>query len=137
MPTLASTQVNFTRLDALLGTAGTMRRALTEAVHHARHRSAFGRRLAEQPLMRNVLCDLAVESEAAMALGMRCARAFDESEPPVSSEQAKALRRVATAFGKYWVCKRGAAMGPRRSNASVATAISRRPRWRASTATSS
>ncbi|MDX6581216.1 MAG: putative acyl-CoA dehydrogenase [Solirubrobacterales bacterium] len=110
VPTLASTQVNFTRLDALLGTAGTMRRALAEAVHHTRHRSAFGRRLAEQPLMRNVLCDLAVESEAAMALALRCARAFDESEPPASSEQAKALRRVATAIGKYWVCKRGAAM---------------------------
>jgi len=100
--------VNFTRLDALLGTAGLMRRALAEAVHHTRNRSAFGRLLTEQPLMRNVLCDLAVESEAAMALGMRCARAFDESEPPASSEQARALRRVATAIGKYWVCKRGA-----------------------------
>ncbi len=110
VPTLVSTQVNFTRLDALLGTAGTMRRALAEAVHHTRHRAAFGRLLTEQPLMRNVLCDLAVESEAAMALGLRCARAFDESEPPASSEQAKALRRVATAIGKYWVCKRGAAM---------------------------
>jgi putative acyl-CoA dehydrogenase len=110
VPTLVQTQVNFTRLDALLGTGGTMRRALAEAVHHARHRGAFGRLLADQPAMRNVLCDLAVESEAAMALGMRCARAFDESEPPASSEQAKALRRVATAIGKYWVCKRGAAM---------------------------
>jgi putative acyl-CoA dehydrogenase len=60
--------------------------------------------------MQNVLCDLAVESEAAMVLAMRCARAFDESEPPASSEGAKALRRVATAIGKYWVCKRGAAM---------------------------
>ena len=108
VPTLVSTQVNFTRLDALLGTAGLMRRALAEAVHHTRNRSAFGRLLTEQPLMRNVLCDLAVESEAAMALGMRCARAFDESEPPASSEQARALRRVATAIGKYWVCKRGA-----------------------------
>ncbi len=109
VPTLASTQVNFTRLDALLGTAGLMRRAVSEAVHHARHREAFGRRLAEQPLMQNVLCDLAVEAEAAMALGMRCARAFDESEPPASSESERALRRVATAIGKYWVCKRGAA----------------------------
>jgi putative acyl-CoA dehydrogenase len=110
VPTLVQTQVNFTRLDALLGTGGTMRRALAEAVHHTRHRSAFGLPLAEQPAMRNVLCDLAVESEAAMVLGMRCARAFDESEPPASSEQARALRRVATAIGKYWVCKRGAAM---------------------------
>ena len=75
-----------------------MRRGVAEAVHHARHRSAFGARLAEQPLMLNVLADLAVESEAATASALRLARAYDEDDKP--------LRRFATAVMKYWICKR-------------------------------
>jgi putative acyl-CoA dehydrogenase len=94
-------QIGPTRLDTLLGVAGMTRRAVAEAVHHARHRSAFGGLLAEQPAMRNVLADLALESEAATASAMRVARAWDtESELP--------FRRLATAVVKYWVCKRGA-----------------------------
>jgi putative acyl-CoA dehydrogenase len=71
---------------------------VAQAVHHARHRSAFGATLVEQPAMRNVLADLALESEAATATAMRIARAYDESNGP--------LRRFATAVSKYWVCKR-------------------------------
>jgi putative acyl-CoA dehydrogenase len=80
-----------------------MRRALVQAVHHARHRSAFGRPLAEQPLMRNVLADLALESEAATALALRVARAIDASP---RDDAERALARIITAVGKYWVCKR-------------------------------
>jgi putative acyl-CoA dehydrogenase len=93
--------VNHTRLDCLLSTASGMRRGLTEAVHHTSHRAAFGRPLVEQPLMRNVLADLALESEAATAAAFRVAAAYDGDEP--------AFRRIATAIMKYWVCKRGAA----------------------------
>ena len=77
---------------------------VANATWHAAHRSAFGKRLADQPLMRNVLADLAIESEAATALAMRVARAYDETE---FDERARHLRRLATAIGKYWVCKRG------------------------------
>ena len=90
--------VNHTRLDCLIGSASAMRWGLAQAVHHARHRSAFGRLLAEQPLMQNVLADLAIESEAATATAMRVARAYDEQDAP--------FRRFATAVMKYWVCKR-------------------------------
>ena len=90
--------VNHTRLDCLIGSAAAMRWGLVQAVHHARHRSAFGRLLAEQPLMQNVLADLAIESEAATATAMRVARAYDEEDAP--------FRRFATAVMKYWVCKR-------------------------------
>jgi putative acyl-CoA dehydrogenase len=90
--------VNHTRLDCVIGAAGMMRRALHEAVSHARQRKAFGRLLIEQPLMTNVLADLALESEAATLLMMRLARAYDRSEAP--------FRRLATAVSKYWVCKR-------------------------------
>jgi putative acyl-CoA dehydrogenase len=96
-----------TRLDCVLGSAGIMRAALTHAVHHARRRSAFGKPLSEQPLMQNVLADMALESEAATALGMRLARCFDESD---DAAQAM-LARVLTPAGKYWVCKRGPALG--------------------------
>ena len=75
-----------------------MRRAVAEATHHAAHRSAFGRLLAEQPLMRNVLADLCVESEAATVTALRLARAFDEADAP--------FRRLATAVAKFWICKR-------------------------------
>jgi putative acyl-CoA dehydrogenase len=90
--------VNHTRLDCLIGSAASMRWGVAQAVHHARYRSVFGKRLAEQPLMRNVLADLAVESEAATAAAMRIARAYDEDDA--------AFRRFATAVMKYWVCKR-------------------------------
>lgn len=95
--------VALTRQDCLIGSSGIMRQALVNAVHHARYRKAFGQRLVEQPLMRNVLADLALESEAAVALSFRVARAIDASARD-SSERAFA--RVATAIGKYFVCKR-------------------------------
>jgi putative acyl-CoA dehydrogenase len=80
-----------------------MRQAVTQAAHHAAHRSAFGRRLADQPLMANVLADLAVEAEAATALVMRVAGAFDRAG---ADPGEAAFRRLATAVAKYWVCKR-------------------------------
>ena len=94
--------VNHTRLDCLLGSTTGLRRGTLEAIHHARHRSAFGARLVDQPAMTNVLADLAVESEAATVTAMRVARAYDEP-----SEGA--FRRFATAVTKYWVSKRAAA----------------------------
>jgi len=94
--------VNHTRLDCLLGSATGLRRGTLEAIHHARHRSAFGARLVEQPAMRNVLADLAIESEAATVTAMRVARAYDEPGEG-------AFRRFATAVCKYWVSKRAAA----------------------------
>ncbi|HLY47619.1 MAG TPA: acyl-CoA dehydrogenase family protein [Solirubrobacteraceae bacterium] len=91
--------VNHTRLDCLLGATTGLRRGVVEAIHHARHRSAFGKLLSEQPAMRNVLADLAVESEAATVAALRVARAYDE-------DSESAFRRFATAVMKYWVCKR-------------------------------
>ena len=96
--------VSHTRLDCVGGSAATMRAALVEAVHNAVHREAFRRKLIDQPLMRNVLADLALESEAAMALGMRLARAYDEGR--AGDPTAAAFARIATAAGKYLVCKR-------------------------------
>ena len=96
--------VAHTRLDCVLGAAATMRQAAAQALHHAAHRSAFGSTLVDQPLMRVVLADLAVESEAATVTGLRLARAFDDAAH--GDEAAAAFRRVATAVGKYWVCKR-------------------------------
>jgi putative acyl-CoA dehydrogenase len=96
--------VALTRLDCLIGSAALMRQALVQALHHTRHREAFGKKLVDQPLMRNVLCDLALESEAATALAMRTARSVDAAERGDQSEAA--LARVVTALGKYWVCKR-------------------------------
>jgi putative acyl-CoA dehydrogenase len=95
--------VNHTRLDCLLGATTGLRRGTLEAIHHARNRSAFGALLVEQPAMRNVLADLAIESEAATAVAMRVARSYDEGEA------AGAFRRFATAVIKYWVCKRAPA----------------------------
>ncbi len=95
--------VNCTRLDCVTGSAALMRQALVQAVHHARHRHAFGSRLVEQPLMANVLADLALESEAATSLMVRLAGAADQAE---GDEQEERLRRIGTAVGKYWVCKR-------------------------------
>jgi putative acyl-CoA dehydrogenase len=92
--------VNHTRLDCLIGSTTSLRRGTIEAIHHARHRSAFGARLVDQPAMLNVLADLAIESEAATATALRLARAYDEDDVP--------FRRFATAVMKYWVCKRAA-----------------------------
>jgi putative acyl-CoA dehydrogenase len=96
-----------TRLDCALGTAGLMRAALTLAIHHTRERMAFGKRLAEQPLMKNVLADLALESEAATALALRVAHTIDATENG-SNEHEAVMRRVLTPVAKFWICKRGA-----------------------------
>ena len=92
----------FTRLDCCTGSAGMMRQAVVQALHHAHHRKAFGSSLIDQPLMRNVLADMAVESEAATVLSLRLARAFDSEQP-----REVALRRALTSAAKFWVCKRG------------------------------
>jgi putative acyl-CoA dehydrogenase len=94
--------VNHTRLDCLIGSATGLRRGTLEAIHHTRHRSAFGARLADQPAMRNVLADLAIESEAAAVSMLRVARSYDDPGDG-------AFRRFATAVMKYWVSKRAAA----------------------------
>ncbi|WP_171168944.1 acyl-CoA dehydrogenase family protein [Streptomyces sp. I05A-00742] len=99
--------VNMTRLDCVIGSAAGMRAGLRQALHHTAHRRAFGAELIDQPLMRNVLADLAVESEAATLLAMRLAAALDRAEAGDTRERA--LRRLALAAGKYWVCKRGSA----------------------------
>jgi putative acyl-CoA dehydrogenase len=93
--------VHHTRLDCVIGAAALMRRALIEALHHTGHRQAFGRKLVDQPLMQNVLADLAIESEAATVLTMRLARAFDQGD-----ETDRTFARLAVAAGKYWVSKR-------------------------------
>ena len=98
--------VALTRLDCMIGSASLMRQALVQALHHASHRKAFGKRLIEQPLMRNVLADLALESEAATALTFRVARAVDAGE---RDPHEAAMARLATALGKYWICKRAPA----------------------------
>jgi putative acyl-CoA dehydrogenase len=101
-----------TRLDCALGTAGLMRQALSLAIHHADERRAFGQLLSAQPLMKNVLADLALESEAATALSMRVALSVDRTEHPEGCDrdtrEAEALmRRVLTPVAKFWICKRG------------------------------
>ncbi|HET8703986.1 acyl-CoA dehydrogenase family protein [Castellaniella sp.] len=93
---------SYTRLDCVLGSTALMRQALVQGVHHARHRRAFGRLLIDQPLMRQVLADLALESEAATVLALRLAGAFDRAGQP--AEQA--LRRLLTPAAKFWICKR-------------------------------
>jgi len=94
-----------TRLDCALGTSGLMRQSLALALDHCAQRQAFGKRLVEQPLMRNVLADLALESEAATALAMRLARTLDRR----ADAQEAAMRRLLTPVAKFWICKRGAA----------------------------
>jgi putative acyl-CoA dehydrogenase len=94
--------VNHTRLDCLLGSTTSLRRGTLEAIHHARHRAAFGALLVDQPAMRNVLADLAIESEAATVAALRVARGYDDPGDPD-------FRRFATAVMKYWVSKRAAA----------------------------
>jgi putative acyl-CoA dehydrogenase len=92
-----------TRFDIVVGVAGMMRAGLNEALHHARHRSAFGKRLAEHGLMQNVLADLALETQAAMLMAFRLAAAFDAS---ASDEGERHLQRILTPIAKYWLCKR-------------------------------
>lgn len=94
--------VNFTRLDCILGSAALMRQGLAQASHHAAHRQTFGRLLLDQPLMQNVLADLAIEAEAALVLGLRLAAACDKT---ASLHEAN-FKRLGTAIGKYWVTKR-------------------------------
>jgi putative acyl-CoA dehydrogenase len=96
--------VTHTRLDCVIGSAASIRQGTAQAIHHARHRSAFGKLLIDQPLMRNVLADLALESEAATAGMMRLARAFDQAA--AGDEGAALFKRLATAVLKYWTCKR-------------------------------
>jgi putative acyl-CoA dehydrogenase len=97
-----------TRLDCVLGSAGLMRKALAEAAWHVSHRSAFGGLLVDKPLMQNVIADLALESEAATAVGIRLAAAVDAVETPGHPDRAHeaALRRIALPLAKFWVCKR-------------------------------
>jgi putative acyl-CoA dehydrogenase len=103
VPTIIE-MVNLTRLDCTLGSATSMRTGLTRAIHHAQHRKAFGAYLIDQPLMRNVLADLAVEAEAATIVAMRMAGATDKA---LRGDQNEALlRRIGLAASKYWVCKR-------------------------------
>ena len=90
-----------TRLDCAIGSAGILRAALSQAIHHARARHAFGAALIDQPLMRSVLADLAIESEAATALVLRVGALFDDD-----TERSVELRRVLTPVAKFWICKR-------------------------------
>ena len=94
--------VAMTRFDCMVGSSGGIRQATAQALHHCAHRSAFGGRLSEQPLMQNVLADLTLESEGALALTMRMARALDNQD----DQHERALARLVTAVGKYWICKR-------------------------------
>ena len=94
--------VAMTRYDCMIGSSSGMRQAAAQAIHHAQNRAAFGARLSEQPLMQNVLADLAIENEAAMTLTMRVARAMDQQD----NEHERLLSRIATPVGKYWICKR-------------------------------
>jgi len=109
VPTIIE-MVGHTRLDCVIGSAAGMRAAVVNATHHAAHRSAFGKTLIDQPLMANVLADLCLESEATTALAMRLARAYDEAaadaEAGEDSSDAQLFKRLATAVGKYWTCKR-------------------------------
>jgi putative acyl-CoA dehydrogenase len=109
VPTIIE-MVGHTRLDCAIGSAAGMRTGVLRAVHHASHRKAFGKLLADQPLMRNVLADLCVEAEATTALAMRLARAYDEADADAAEGRndtdAQLFKRLATAVGKYWTCKR-------------------------------
>jgi putative acyl-CoA dehydrogenase len=98
---------HLTRLECAIGSAALIRQAVVQAIHHARHRVAFQRALVDQPMMTNLLADLAVESEAALWLAMRAAAALDASE---RDEGEKALNRILTPIAKYWVCRRAPAV---------------------------
>jgi len=109
VPTIIE-MVGHTRLDCVIGAAAGMRAGVVNATHHAAHRSAFGKTLIDQPLMRNVLADLCLESEASTALAMRLSRAYDEAandaREGIDDSDAQLFKRIATAVGKYWTCKR-------------------------------
>jgi putative acyl-CoA dehydrogenase len=105
VPTIIE-MANHTRLDCVLSSTGMMRHATVQAIHHMSHRAAFGAKLVDKSLARNVLADLALESEAAEVLALRIARAYDASHTREDGEQETAFRRIATAVAKYWVCKR-------------------------------
>lgn len=105
VPTIIE-MTTYTRLDCVVGSAGMMRAAVTQAMHHAAHRTAFGKRLLDAPLMRTVLADMALEAEGAIALGLRLARAFDHQEEPGEV----AVRRILTPASKFFVCKRAPAL---------------------------
>lgn len=98
----AMEDAHYTRLDFAVGSAAVMRQALTQAIHYGRGREAFNKSLSEQPLMQNVLADLAIESEAAMMLTLRIARSFDEAP---ASESAAHLQRIGPPLVKFFVCK--------------------------------
>jgi putative acyl-CoA dehydrogenase len=104
VPTIIE-MANHTRLDAALSSAALMRHATMQAIHHMTHRAAFGDKLIDKPLARNVLADLALEAEAAEVLTLRLARAYDASHTQAGEHEA-AFRRIATAVAKYWLCKR-------------------------------
>jgi putative acyl-CoA dehydrogenase len=106
VPTIIE-MVNHTRLDCVIGSAALMRQAVAQAIHHAMHRHAFGKLLINQPLMRVVLADLAIESEAATALMLRLARATDRAQ---DDPREAHIQRLGTAIGKYWVSKRAIAV---------------------------
>lgn len=105
VPTIIE-MVSLTRFDCMIGSSALMRQALTQAAHHCAYRKVGGRVLAEQPLMQNVLADLALESEAALALTLRMGKALDNAH----DEQEEKFARLVTAIGKYWICKRAPAM---------------------------
>jgi putative acyl-CoA dehydrogenase len=109
VPTIIE-MVGHTRLDCVIGAAAGMRAGVVNATHHTAHRSAFSKTLIDQPLMRNVLADLCLESEAATALAMRLSRAYDEASSDaregIDDSDAQLFKRIATAVGKYWTCKR-------------------------------
>ena len=105
VPTIIE-MVAMTRFDCMIGSSSLMRQALTQAMHHCQHRAVGGRALVDQPLMQNVLADLALESEAALALTMRMGKALDNAH----DEQEVKYARLVTAIGKYWICKRAPAM---------------------------
>ncbi|WP_440063489.1 acyl-CoA dehydrogenase family protein [Pseudomonas syringae] len=105
VPTIIE-MVAMTRFDCMIGSSALMRQALTQATHHCAHRAVSGRLLAEQPLMQNVLADLALESEAALALTLRMGSALDHQD----DDHEKRFVRLVTAVGKYWICKRAPAM---------------------------
>jgi putative acyl-CoA dehydrogenase len=101
VPTIIE-MVSHTRLDCMIGAAALMRQASLQAMHHCNSRAAFGKRLIEQPLMLNVLADLALESEAAIRMTMRVAAAYDRVDDPKEAQ----FKRIGSAIAKYWICKR-------------------------------
>jgi len=105
VPTIIE-MVGMTRFDCMVGSSSLMRQALTQAIHHCTHRQVGGRALIEQPLMQNVLADLALESEAALALSLRMGHALDQP----NDARETTFARLVTAVGKYWICKRAPEM---------------------------